>query len=76
LRYLDGVGQAIAEVVTKAGREDLSFAFHAAKSTAVDNAIAVALKLVSVRVSGFRKTTAARTVCIEAQATEHQGVLT
>ncbi len=54
LRHLDGVGQAVAEMVGKPGREHLGFGFQAAEGAGMDNAVAVALEAVAVRVVGFR----------------------
>ena len=48
LRDLNGVGQAIAEVVGVAAGEDLGLGFEAAKSAGMDDAVAVALKVVAV----------------------------
>ena len=55
---LDGVGEAIAEMIGKPFTEDLGFIFQAAKGAGVDNAIAVALKLVAIRVRWLRVTPA------------------
>ena len=46
---LDGVGQAVAEVVGVAAGEDLCLRFQAAKGARMDYPIAVALKVVAVR---------------------------
>ena len=55
LRDFDGMRQPIAEVVGVAARENLRFCFEAAKGTGVNNAVAIALKVVAVRVRRFRK---------------------
>ncbi len=54
LSDFDGMGQAVAEMVAKAGREDLGFGFQAAESAGMDDAVAVALEGVAVRMGGFR----------------------
>ena len=48
LRDLDGVRQAVAEVVGVAAGENLSLRFQAAKGAGMDDAIAVALKVIAV----------------------------
>src|SRR5579859_1951220 len=54
LRDLDGVGQAVAEMVGESGREHLGFGFKTAEGARVDDAVAVALERVAVRVLRFR----------------------
>jgi len=53
LRDFDGVGQAIAEVVGVAARENLGLRFQAAESPGVDDTVAVALKVVAVGMRRF-----------------------
>ena len=54
LRDFDGVGQAVAEMVGKAGREDLRLGFQAAECPGVNDTVAIALEGVAVRMIGFR----------------------
>ena len=44
LRDLDGVGQAVAEVVGVAAGEDLGLVFEPAEGTRVNDAVTIALK--------------------------------
>ena len=53
LRHLDRMGQAVAEMIGDAGREDLRLVFQTAKSARVDDAVAVALEGVAVRMPGL-----------------------
>ena len=53
LRDFDGVGQTIAKVVGVAAREDLRFRFETAEGAGMDDAVAVALKVVAVGVRRF-----------------------
>jgi hypothetical protein len=55
LRNLDGMSEAISEMIAKASGEDLSFPFQPAEGAGMDNAVAVALKVVSVRMRRLRK---------------------
>ncbi len=48
LRDFDGVGEAVAEMIGVAAREDLSFGFEAAEGTGMNDAVAVALEVVAV----------------------------
>jgi hypothetical protein len=48
LRYLDGVGQPVAEMVGEAGSENLGLVFEAAERPRVDHAIAVTLEFTAV----------------------------
>src|SRR3954471_19983479 len=50
LRDLNGVRQTIAEVVRKPAREHLCLVFQAPERPRVDNAVAIALVVVAVRV--------------------------
>ena len=54
LRDFDRVGQAIAKVIGQPGRENLCLTLHAPESARMDDAVAVALQIVTVRVGGFR----------------------
>jgi hypothetical protein len=58
-------------MVAQSGGENLSFAFHAPKSSAVNNAIPVALKIIAVGMGRFGIAAAARMVSAQAQSTQH-----
>src|ERR1039458_5145998 len=53
LRHFDGVGEAVPEMVGKAGSEDLGLRLQAAEGAGMNHAVAVALEGVAVRVFGF-----------------------
>jgi len=53
LRDFDGVGQAIAKVVGVAARENLSLRLQTAEGAGMDDAVAVALKIVAVGMGRF-----------------------
>ncbi len=59
LRDLNGMGQAIAKVVGVPASEDLGLGFEAAKGPGVDDAIAVTLKVVAVRMRRLGETASA-----------------
>ncbi len=54
LRNLHRMGEAVAEMIGDAGREDLRLVFETAEGAGVDDAIAVALELGAVGVGQFR----------------------
>lgn len=56
LRYLNGVGQPVPEMIGIAGREDLSLVFQPTKCPRVDDAIAIPLKFVAIGMGKFRIT--------------------
>jgi hypothetical protein len=70
LGNLDGVRQAVAEVIGEPGREDLSLILQAAEGARVDHAIAVSLKLVPVRVGKLGITPSSRPFHRETQVSE------
>src|SRR4051794_11289274 len=57
LRNFDGVGQPVPEMVVQAGAENLRLIFEAAKGASVNNAIAITLELVPIRMRQFGITT-------------------
>src|SRR5215472_15099833 len=59
LRDLDGVGQAVAEVIGVAAGKNLGFVFEAPEGAGVDDAVAIALKGIAVRVRRLGKTASA-----------------
>jgi len=67
---LEGVGEAIAEMVGDGGREDLGLIFEATKGAGVDDTVPVALKVVAVGVGEFRVATAPASGHREAEARE------
>jgi hypothetical protein len=71
LCYFDGVSEAVAEVVRIAARENLSLIFESAKGASVDDAVAVALKVVAVGVRCFRETASAGVFCMHRVAGQH-----
>jgi hypothetical protein len=75
LRDLDGVGQPIAEVVAQTGREYLCLPFQTAKSARVNDAVTVALKIISERVRRFGKLSTAKIRRTQAKSAEHQELL-
>jgi hypothetical protein len=60
LRHLERVCQAIAKVVGIAASENLRLGFQTPKGAGVDDAVAVALKVVAVGMWRFRMTPAKR----------------
>jgi len=50
LRDFDGVGEAVAKVIRVTARKDLGLRFEASEGASVDDAVAVALKVVAVEV--------------------------
>ncbi len=59
LRDFQRMRQAIAEVIAVASRKDLRFGFEAAEGTGVNDAVAVALVVVAIRVVRLRIPTSA-----------------
>ena len=59
LRDFDGVGEAVAEVVGVAAGEDLRLGFQPAKGAGMNDAIAVALKVVAVGMRRSREAASA-----------------
>jgi hypothetical protein len=62
----EGVGEAIAEVIGDAGGEDLGFGFETTEGAGVDDAVAVALEVVTEGRKALWKTTAQRSLHREA----------
>jgi len=73
---LDGMGKTIAKMVGVTAGEDLGFGFEAAKSPGVDDAIAVALKVVAVRMLRLGITASAGLLHPHRVVGEHQESLT
>ena len=72
LRDLDGVGQAIAEMIGKPGSENLGFGLEAAESARMDDAVAIALKGVAVGMIGFGIAAAQTLRNGEAESLQHE----
>jgi hypothetical protein len=68
LRNLNGVRQAVAEVIGKSRRENLGLGFQAAKGARMNDTIAIALEDIAVRVLRFRITAAGAALYREAKA--------
>ena len=68
LRDLDGVRQAVAEMIGEARREDLGLGFQAAKGARMNDAIAIALEGIAVRMLRFRIAAAGAALDREAKA--------
>jgi hypothetical protein len=60
LRDLKGMSQAIAEVVRVAAGEDLGLVFEPAEGPRVDDAVAIALEVVAIRMRRLRVFSPAR----------------
>jgi len=56
LRHFDGVRQTVSEMVAQAGCEDLGLGFQPAEGARMHDAVAVALKRVTVGMRSFRVT--------------------
>jgi hypothetical protein len=72
LRDLDGVRQAVPEMVGQSGREHLGLGFQAAKSARVNAASAIALEGVAVGMIGFRIAASEAARNGKTQALEHE----
>jgi hypothetical protein len=76
LRYFDGVREAVAEVIGVTAGEDLSLVFEAAKSAGMNDAVAVALKVVAVGMRRFRDAASAGVFHVDRVAGQHFRSLT
>jgi hypothetical protein len=56
------MGQAVPEMIAKAGGENLRLPFHAAESTGMDNPITITLKIVAVGVRRLREFSTAQMI--------------
>ncbi len=72
LRDLDGVSQTIAKVVRIAAGENLRLVFKPTECACVNDAIAVALKVIAIRVRRFRETSSARLLHVHRISSEHR----
>ena len=71
LRYFDGVSETIAEMVGVAAGENLRLGFETAKGAGVNDAVAVALKVIAVGMRRFRKATSAGLFHLHRVAGQH-----
>jgi hypothetical protein len=67
------MGEAVTEMIAKAGSEDLRFAFQPSKRPRVDYTVAVALKIVSIRMRGFGILPATRFPAAQFEVSQHSG---
>lgn len=71
LSDLNGVSQTIAKVIGIAAGENLSLIFEAAKGSRVNDAVAVALKIVAIGMRRFRETAPAGVLYLNRVAGQH-----
>ena len=72
---LDGVGQAIAEVVGKAAGKDLCFGFEPAKGAGMNDAVTVTLEIVAIGMLGLRNSASAGLFDPHGVVGQHNGSL-
>src|SRR5580704_12092271 len=75
LRYLERVREAIAKMIGIAAGKNLSFGFKAAKGAGVNDAVAVALEIVAIRMGRLGKTASAGLFHAHRIVGEHEGSL-
>ena len=73
LRHLNRVGEAVAEMVGQARSEDLGLCLQTAKGTGMNDAVAVALESVAVRVFGFGVSPPPASLYRKSQPRQHEG---
>ena len=73
LRDFDGVGEAVAEMIGIAAGEDLGLGFQAAEGAGVDDAVAVALEVVAVRMRRLGITASAGVLDLHRVVSQHGG---
>ena len=71
LRHFERVRQAISEMIGVAAGEYLRFGFQAAESSSVNDAVAVALKVISVSMARLREAASARLTDVHRVGGEH-----
>jgi hypothetical protein len=69
---LNGVSEAVTEMVGNASREDLSLVFQPAKGAGVNHAITVPLKIIAIGMLWFRIATAAALFYAERVGRKHE----
>ena len=72
LRDLDGVGEAVAEMIRESGRENLGFVFQPPERAGMHDAIAIPLKRVPVGMLRLRITATERRPDREPQVRKHR----
>ncbi len=60
LRHLDGMRQTVAEVIGESRREHLRLVFQAPERAGMNDAVAIALKFIAIRMGELRITAASR----------------
>jgi hypothetical protein len=70
LGNLDSMGQPIAKVIGETGRKNLSLVFQPPESPCVNDAVAVTLKFVAIRMTRLRIPSAAGTIHWKAEPAE------
>jgi hypothetical protein len=75
LRDLNGVCQSIAKMIGVAASEDLRFVFQPPKSPRVNNAIAITLEIIAIRMRRFRVASSARLFHVHRIGSEHTASL-
>ena len=75
LRYFDGMGQAIAEMVGETAGENLGLGLEPAKGAGVNDAVPVALEIVAIGVLGFRNSASAGLFDPHGVVGQHEGSL-
>ena len=71
LRDLDRMSKAVTKMIRQRGREDLRLMFQPPESARMNNAVAIALERVAIRMFGLRVPAAARLLNREPQVREH-----
>ena len=71
LRDFEGVGETVAKVVGVAAGEDLSLGFETAEGAGMDDAVAVALKVVAVGVGRFGEAASAGVLGVHRVGGQH-----
>src|ERR1019366_10766078 len=72
LGHLNGVRQAVAEMIGEAGSENLGLGLQPPKGSGMDYAVAVPLESVAVGMFGFGVATAPASLHRETQARQHR----
>ena len=71
LRNLYGVREPVTEMIGKAGREDLGFPFEPPEGARVNDAVAIALEIASIRMPWFRESASMQTVWTQSKSGQH-----
>jgi hypothetical protein len=76
LGHLNRVGEPVPEMIGIAAGENLGFVFESPEGAGVDDAVAVALIIVAIRMRGFRETASAGMFYLYRVAGQHGPSLT